>query len=86
MPPYPEWLHVLSWTYLSFCCLCAGIIIVDELRRPQKIEIMNFVWPITALYFGPVALWGYFRSGLKMTKERHRPGKTSPERAVETTS
>ena len=65
MPPYPEWLHVLSWTYLSFCCLCAEIIIVDELRRPQKIEIMNFVWPITALYFGPVALWGYFRSGLK---------------------
>jgi hypothetical protein len=72
MPPFPEWLHVLSWTYLSFCFLCAGIIIVDELRRPQKIGIMNFVWPITALYFGPVALWGYFRSGLKMTKERHR--------------
>jgi hypothetical protein len=33
--------------------------------------IMNFVWPITALYFGPAALWGYFRSGLKMTKQRH---------------
>ena len=22
--------------------------------------IMNLVWPITALYFGPIALWAYF--------------------------
>ena len=29
--------------------------------------IMNVVWPITALYFGPLAVWGYFRSGMKTT-------------------
>lgn len=72
MLPYPEWLHVLSWAYLSVCFLCAAIIIIDELRRAQKMGIMNLVWPITALYFGPAALWGYFRSGLKITKQRHR--------------
>ena len=46
--------------------------IVDELRRPQKMMIMNFVWPITALYGGPVALWGYFKSAPKMTKQHMR--------------
>jgi hypothetical protein len=25
--------------------------------------IMEAVWPITALYFGPLALWGYYRWG-----------------------
>lgn len=67
-PPYPNWLHVVSWVYFSVCFLCAAIIIIDELRRPQEVGIMNFVWPITALRFGPAALWGYFRSGLKMRR------------------
>ena len=72
MAPYPECLHILSLAFLSFSFLCAAIIIIDELRRPQKMMIMNFVWPITAIYFGPGALWGYFRSGPKMTKEHHQ--------------
>ena len=43
MAPYPEWLHILSLAFLSFFFLCAAIIIIDELRRPQKMMIMNFV-------------------------------------------
>lgn len=43
--------------------------IADEVRRPQKMMIMTFVWPITALYGGPVALWGYLKSAPKMTKQ-----------------
>lgn len=70
MVPYPEWLHILSWIYLSLCFLCAAVMVIDEMRRPQKMMIMNFVWPITALYGGPAALWGYFESAPKMTK-RH---------------
>jgi len=69
MTPYPEWLHVFAWAYLSLSFLCAAIMVVDELRRPQKMMIMNFVWPITALYGGPVAFWGYFKSAPKMTKQ-----------------
>ncbi len=69
MPPYPEWLDFLSWLYLIASFACAAIIAVDEFRRPQKMMIMNFVWPITALYFGPLALWGYRKSGPKMTKQ-----------------
>jgi hypothetical protein len=31
--------------------------------------IMNFVWPITALYLGPAAFWGYFKSGSKAAEQ-----------------
>ncbi|HEX5410312.1 MAG TPA: DUF4396 domain-containing protein [Terriglobia bacterium] len=72
MAPYPDWLHVLAWVSLAFSCLCALGIIVDEFRRPQRMAIMNFVWPITALYFGPLAVAAYLRSGLKSTRRRHQ--------------
>lgn len=81
MPPYPEWLRILAWVYLSLSFLCAAIAILDELRRPQHMLIMNFVWPITAIYFGPAALWGYFRSGLKLTK--HQPHQIQQEAQAE---
>lgn len=68
MPPYPQWLHCLAWAWLALCFACSLIIIFDELHRPQKMMIMNLVWPITALYFGPVALWGYLHSGVKSTR------------------
>ncbi|MGH9514433.1 MAG: DUF4396 domain-containing protein [Terriglobales bacterium] len=69
MANYPEWLHVLAWLYLGVSFLCALIITVHELSRPQKMMVMNFVWPITALYFGLVGLWGYFHSGFKFTSQ-----------------
>ncbi len=34
--------------------------------------IMNVVWPITALYFGPAGVWGYFKSVPKMTKQHQQ--------------
>jgi len=71
MTPYPEWLHILAWAYLSLSFACAAIMIIDEFRRPQKMMIMNFVWPIAGLYGGPVVLWGYFKSGPKLTKKHH---------------
>jgi hypothetical protein len=70
MTAYPEWLHALSWAYLTSSFACAAFILIDEFRRPQNTMIMNLVWPITALYFGFLAVWGYFKSGLEMTKQR----------------
>ena len=35
--------------------------------------VMNWVWPLTALYGGPVALWGYFVLGRAPTQDaRHQ--------------
>jgi len=59
----PGWLTILAWIYLSVCLCCAAIIAADILlrRRPQAMGVMNLVFPVTALYFGPAALWFYWR-------------------------
>ncbi len=72
MRPYPEWFHILAWISLIAAFVCAFIILVDEMRRSQKMWIMNLVWPITALYWGPVGLWAYFRIARKTTREHHQ--------------
>jgi hypothetical protein len=59
----PHWLFVLSIIALIAAFLSAAIIIADLARHPQKMAVMNFVWPITALYFGPLAIWAYWRMG-----------------------
>jgi hypothetical protein len=61
-------LEAISWISLSVAFVCALIIAGDEFRHPQKMWIMNIVWPVTALYFSVVALWGYYRIGRKMAK------------------
>jgi hypothetical protein len=33
------------------------------MRHRQQMRVMEAVWPVTALYFGPVAVWGYRRFG-----------------------
>jgi hypothetical protein len=61
----PVWLTAVAWLYLSVCFCCAGIIAYDIAfnRRRQPMGVMNFVFPITALYFGPFALALYRRWG-----------------------
>ena len=59
----PVWLTVVAWLYLSVCFCCASIIAYDIAvnRRRQPMGVMNFVFPITALYLGPFALALYWR-------------------------
>lgn len=68
----PDWLTAVAWFYLSVCFCCASIIAWDILvgHRRQPMGVMNFVYPITALYFGPFALafyWRWARTGRGMT-------------------
>ena len=68
--------------------VCAVIIVIDLLAgHSQHMWIMNLVWPITALYAGPFALWGYFTAGRLSTKRvvmkakqrsEDPPGKNKP--------
>lgn len=70
MVRYPEWLHALAWFALAIAFLSGLIIIFDMLRgHRQKMWIMHLVWPITALYWGPLAVWGYFKYGRLGTVE-----------------
>src|SRR5580658_9746940 len=59
----PTWLTAVAWVYLSICFACAGAISYDIFgnRRRQPMGVMNAVFPITALYFGPLALAFYWR-------------------------
>jgi hypothetical protein len=61
----PAWLTVVAWLYLSICFCSAGVIAYDIAfnHRPQPMGVMSFVFPITALYLGPVALALYWRWG-----------------------
>jgi hypothetical protein len=61
----PEWLTWLAWISLAVAGLCAVDILLDIYVRGhrQKMPIMEAVWPITALYFGPVASVAYRRWG-----------------------
>lgn len=62
-------LATIAWISLGLAFACAALIAVDELRHPQKMWIMNIVWPVTALYFSVFALWAYFAKGRSMTQE-----------------
>lgn len=60
----PGWLTVAAYVAVSASIASAAIIGLDILTgRRQKMAIMNLVWPITALYFGPIGLWAYWTIG-----------------------
>lgn len=67
-PSFPPWLHALSIVSLVIALGCAGVIAVDEAGRPQKMWIMNLVWPLTALFGSLAWLALYWRWGRGMPR------------------
>jgi hypothetical protein len=63
VPSMPTPLVVIAAVSLALGGVCAIVIAVDLFRHPQKMTIMDAVWPLTALWSGPIGLWGYFRYG-----------------------
>jgi hypothetical protein len=61
------WL-VVGWVFVAIGALSATVILVDVLRGyRQQMAIMNWVYPITGLYWGPVAVYFYVRRGRHMS-------------------
>lgn len=73
MPDFPAPLHLLATGSLIVAVACAVTIALDELRRPQKMGIMNLVWPLTALFGGALWLAGYYRWGRSPLPGRDEP-------------
>ena len=65
----PSWLHTLSILVLGLGFACAIGILVDVVRHPQHMGVMNIVWPVTALFGTVITVWGYLRYGRLATKE-----------------
>jgi len=57
----PGWLVTLSWAFVLAGLLTAAIVWVDVRAHPQRMKIMNVVWPVTALYF-PLAGWWIYKA------------------------
>lgn len=57
------WLEMVSYITIVIGILQAIFIVVDEIRRPQKMMIMNVVWPTMGLYFPLLGFWFYYRIG-----------------------
>jgi hypothetical protein len=71
----PDWLHALAIAALLVGAASAVILLVDVRRHPQHMGIMDLVWPITGLYAGPLALWGYYKFGRAAGHGGHEHGK-----------
>ena len=71
MPPH--WFAVLAWTSLALAAGSAALILGDIYLRGhrQAMRVMEIVWPVTALYFGPLAVWAYVRWARQ--PEAHHP-------------
>jgi|SRR5215468_1939830 len=69
----PTWLTVLAWISLATASVCAGLIVADIFVRGyrQHVWIMDVVWPLTALYSGPLGLLAYRRWG-RLHSPRYR--------------
>jgi len=65
-----SWLHLLSLFSLALAVICALAIAWDVLRHPQKMPIMNVVWPLTALFGSVIWSWGYIHWGRMKRREQ----------------
>jgi hypothetical protein len=82
----PTWLIALAVVWLILSFLSAGFIVIDlVVSKPSLMPIMRWVWPITALSMGPLAIWAYWtmdRNAGKMAggmPHMARPGNASQE-------
>jgi len=62
----PVWLAVVSWIALAAGLGSAALVLGDIAIRGhrQRMRVMEWVWPVTCLYTGPLGLWSYRRLGL----------------------
>ena len=59
----PAWLTALSVVSLFLAVACAAWIAVDVRRHPQRMRVMDVVWPVSALFGSLLAVWFYRRHG-----------------------
>ncbi|WP_378756563.1 DUF4396 domain-containing protein [Microbispora bryophytorum] len=73
---------MVSWIAVAVAAASAVWILVDIYARGhrQRMGIMEAVWPISALYFGPVAVWGYRAWGRPMSDRWQKEHGDPPER------
>lgn len=61
----PTWLVAVAWTAIAVAFVSAIAVVADIYLRGYRLKmaVMEAVWPVTALYFGPLAVWAYWQFG-----------------------
>ena len=75
---FPAWLHTLSIISLLLAGVCALWIAIDVARHPQKMAVMNFVWPLAALFGSVVWVWLYRAFGRRKGRGIEAPDEELP--------
>jgi hypothetical protein len=77
----PHWFELVAWAALGIGFACALVIVADIvlLGNRQHMAIMNLVYPLTALYLGPIALWLYLTRGRQMSGKQMKMQAAEPE-------
>lgn len=80
----PGWLTAVSWVFVGLALICAAAILYDVYGRGyhQRTGVMSVVWPITALYFGPLALPAYYRWGRPRSDKWQKEHGSAPEKSL----
>lgn len=78
-----DWLTALAWAVLAAAFASAAWIAWDIAGRGyrQHMTIMNVVWPVTALYFGPAAVAAYRAWGRPQSRRWGREHGDPPARS-----
>ena len=73
MPQLPPGLEAAAALYVILSIAASAIVIIDlSMFAPaQKMAIMKVVWPLTALYWGPIGLPFYFSIGREQPEHGH---------------
>jgi hypothetical protein len=70
-----ETISIISLCTGAGCCI---LLIIDLIGRPQPMGIMDLVWPLTALYSGPLGLYAYYTIGRAPRKKLEQQPASSP--------
>jgi hypothetical protein len=78
--------QLISWIAVFLGVLSCLIVAFDlPRRRPQMMFVMNLVWPINALWAGPVGIWMYWKLGRMAPRSADRSASSNqmdmPERS-----
>lgn len=63
-------LSLLSILFIVISVIQFSVILIDIFKSPQKMFIMNIVWPLTGLYFPILGIIGYYSLG-KTNNDSH---------------
>lgn len=55
----PQGVHIAAIALLMLGVLCAAYMAWEMKRTPPKMAVMRFVWPLCALFAGPLLIWFY---------------------------